>query len=355
MKDIIVVGGGLSGMLTARYLHDAGLRTLLIDQNELGCEASRTGNGVISPLYPWHSSAKTLELSHTTQQHYADLCAELLAETRIDPELTTSGLLVLDTAECAAAQSWLAAQDHQGAPADSNTGTLLTSNAAVKEHEPALHSDCKQAVFMPNIRQVRNPFLVKAVAASLRMRPVTISEHQPVTTLKIKKNRVKGVKLNGKTFKADKVIMATGVGSAAFGELKSVIGRQTLLKEDIILFRGSPGLLNHIIVQDGYYLIPRQDGRILCGTIRPTESKAKQTTEATYTELRDFAQKMIPALHDVPIRNHWAGVYARNNNATPSVGAHPDIKGLYLNAGHGEEGMATGLAAVRKLVAKILK
>ena len=35
MKDVIIVGGGIIGMLTARTLHDAGLDVMLIDQGEL--------------------------------------------------------------------------------------------------------------------------------------------------------------------------------------------------------------------------------------------------------------------------------------------------------------------------------
>jgi len=354
MKDIIIVGGGLTGMLAARYLHDAGASVMLIDQNELGSESSWAGNGVISPLSPWRSSAETLDLTHQTQQRYADLCAELQDETRIDPQLTTSGLLSLDADECAAAAPWLADQHDNAAASDNLSGSILSGNQAIKDCEPSLQCDGEQAVFLPNIRQVRNPHLVQAVAASLRHRPMTISEHQPVNKIKTKKNRVKGVKLKGKTFKAGKVILAAGANSDAFAELKPVTDGQSLSKENIILFRGKPGVLNHIVVKEGYYLIPRKDGRILCGTTRVVDHKDTQPEAAVYDELREFACGLIPALDNVPIRHHWAGLYARNAQHAPSVGVHAEIDGLYVNTGHGEEGMATGLASVQKLVAEVL-
>nr|CAA6830900.1 MAG: Glycine oxidase [uncultured Thiotrichaceae bacterium] len=355
MKDIIIVGGGLTGMLAARSLHDAGVNVMLIDQNELGSESSWAGNGVISPLYPWRSSAETLELTYKTQQQYADLCAELQDETRINPELMTSGLLSLDADECTAAAPWLANHRHEAVATDHLDGSILNGNQAIKDCEPSLQCDHEQAVFLPNIRQVRNPHLVQAVAASLRHRPLMISEHQPVTKIKTKKNRAVGVKLKGKTFKADKVILAAGVNSDAFAELKPVTDGQSLSKENIILFRGEPGVLNHIVVKNGSYLIPRKDGRILCGTSRAVEHKDTQPDGAVYDELREFACGLIPALEDVPIRHHWAGLYARNAQHASSVGAHAEIRGLYVNTGHGEEGMATGLASVQKLVAEVLK
>lgn len=354
MKDIIIVGGGLTGMLAARYLHDAGAKVMLIDQSELGCESSWTGNGVISPLYPWLSSAETLALTHQTQQHYADLCAELQDETRIDPQLTTSGLLALDADACETAESWLAGQGDGKGTLDSMTGSILRGSAAIKACEPVLQNHHEQAVFLPDIRQVRNPYLVQAVTASLRRRPLTISEHQPVTKIRIKKNRVTGVKLKGQKFKAGKVILATGAHSDMFAELKLVTAGQSLVKEEIILFRGKPGVLNHIVVKDGYYLIPRKDGRILCGTTRTVEHKDREPDAATFDELRRFACELIPSLNEVPIRNHWAGLYARNAGHAPSVGAHAEIDGLYLNTGHGEDGMATGLASVQQLVADVL-
>lgn len=49
VKDVIIVGGGVIGMLTARFLHNAGLEVMLVDQGELGRESTWAGGGILSP------------------------------------------------------------------------------------------------------------------------------------------------------------------------------------------------------------------------------------------------------------------------------------------------------------------
>ncbi|PIE42572.1 MAG: glycine oxidase ThiO, partial [Gammaproteobacteria bacterium] len=53
MADIIVVGGGIIGLLTAKELLNDGLSVMLIDKQAPGREASWAGGGIVSPLYPW--------------------------------------------------------------------------------------------------------------------------------------------------------------------------------------------------------------------------------------------------------------------------------------------------------------
>ena len=51
--DILMVGAGVMGMLSALELAEAGQKVLIIDQGRAGLEASWAGGGIISPLYPW--------------------------------------------------------------------------------------------------------------------------------------------------------------------------------------------------------------------------------------------------------------------------------------------------------------
>ncbi len=106
MTDCIVVGGGLIGMLTARYLHDAGATVLLLEQGELGHESSWAGGGILSPLYPWRYPDAVTRLARYSQQLYPAFAQARAEETGIDPQWTPSGLLVLDTQAHESALGW---------------------------------------------------------------------------------------------------------------------------------------------------------------------------------------------------------------------------------------------------------
>ena len=53
MTDFLVIGGGISGLLTAYYLRQAGESVALLERGLVGHESSWAGGGIISPLYPW--------------------------------------------------------------------------------------------------------------------------------------------------------------------------------------------------------------------------------------------------------------------------------------------------------------
>ena len=99
MSDILVVGGGIIGLLTARQLVQAGAQVTLVEMGETGRESSWAGGGILSPLYPWRYGEAVTALATASQHDYPGLCAELHAQTGIDPELTHSGMLILDTEE----------------------------------------------------------------------------------------------------------------------------------------------------------------------------------------------------------------------------------------------------------------
>ena len=62
-SEVIIVGGGIIGMLTARELHKAGVDVLVIERGPLGGESSWAGGGIISPLYPWRYSKSVNRLA----------------------------------------------------------------------------------------------------------------------------------------------------------------------------------------------------------------------------------------------------------------------------------------------------
>ena len=95
--DILMVGAGVMGMLSALELAEAGQRVLMIDQGRAGLEASWAGGGIISPLYPWRYAPPITALATWSQQAFPDLIASLTDSTGIDSELSANGMLVTAT------------------------------------------------------------------------------------------------------------------------------------------------------------------------------------------------------------------------------------------------------------------
>src|SRR5690606_19699531 len=104
--QIVVVGGGALGMLSAWQLAGAGQQVVLIEAGATGGESSWAGGGIVSPLYPWRYSPAVTALAHWSQDFYPVLGEQLLAATGLDPEVHVTALYWLDLEDEAAALEW---------------------------------------------------------------------------------------------------------------------------------------------------------------------------------------------------------------------------------------------------------
>lgn len=345
-KDVIIVGGGVIGMLTARFLHQAGLEVMLVEQNELGRESTWAGGGILSPLYPWRYSEQISTLARHSQQHYPALCAELLAETGIDPQWIRSGILFTGDQELATAQAWAQAWDYEL--------QHLTNQSAVQACEPRLADTIERGLFMPALGQVRNPRIADALRTYLRLHPITLAEHTAVTALAVKDGRIDGVYLGDMLFQAKQVVVAGGAWTGLLPEMQAANVDVRPVLGQMILMRGERNWLKRIVLHNGYYLIPRADGRIVCGSTLENQGFNKRTSADMKAELYEVACGIMPQLRGLPVLNHWCGLRPGSPNGIPYIGQHPEIEGLYVNAGHYRYGVTMSLASVQMLTDMML-
>jgi len=346
MTDCLIVGGGLLGMLTARFLHDAGAEVLVLDKSALGHEASWAGGGILSPLYPWRYPEPVTALATYSQQHYPALAEAIATESGIDPEWTQSGLLVVDEAgERDAAQAW--ARGH---------GLVLEAvpPGEVAGIEPALADGRHAGLWMPEVAQIRNPRLVKAMRGSLVARHIAYREHAGVERLVVADGRVLGVQTVEGEIRADRVLVASGAWSAGLLAQAGVRIEVAPVRGQMILFGAKPGVLTRIVLAGDRYLIPRRDGHILCGSTLEHVGFDKATTQAAMEELHAAAIERVPALAEYPVVKHWSGLRPGSPQGIPYLGEHPEVRGLYVNAGHFRNGVVLGLASARIVADQML-
>jgi glycine oxidase len=337
MSDVLVIGGGAIGLLTARELVLAGAEVTLVEMGETGREASWAGGGIISPLYPWRYAESVTFLAGWSQKVYPALCAELAADTGIDPELVSSGLLILDEGEHDEALAWAERQ---------HIRMDRISAAELRATEPELGITPSNVLLMPNVAQVRNPRLTRALHRWLQRR-AHLREHEEVLEVLSERGHVTGVRTRKETTAADRVIVCTGAWTA---KLLGQIGEAPEIEPvrgQMILFYASPGQMRHIVLFRDRYIIPRRDGRILIGSTLEHTGFDKTTTAEAKEALYRTAVEMLPLLKRTPIEDHWAGLRPASPSGIPYISAYPGIEGLYFNAGHFRNGLVTGPASAR--------
>jgi glycine oxidase len=337
MSDVLIIGGGTIGMLTARELVQAGVCVTLVEMGYTGREASWAGGGIISPLYPWRYADSVTRLSLWSQGEYPQLCTALQEETGIDPELIRSGLLILDPEEHDQALKW--GRTHQ-------VQIELLGDEALQEMEPGLGLQLPTALRMPDVAQIRNPRLAKALRRSIEKR-IRIREQEEVVELLVKSGHVLGVRTRKGRIDADHVVVCAGAWTAKLLEQLGAKPEIEPVRGQMILFYAKPQRVNHIVLFRERYLIPRQDGRILIGSTLEHEGFAKTTTAEAKEELYRSAVEIFPLLKRTPIEDHWAGLRPSSPGGIPYIGAYPGIQGLYFNAGHYRNGLVTSPASAR--------
>ncbi len=361
MSGCLIIGAGVIGLMSARELAGAGARVTVIERGETGRESSWAGGGILSPLHPWRAPQAITQLVQWGQRYYPALAKELLDETGIDIEWTQSGLLHLDAGEYDQARRWAE---------QSQVKLELLTGAALKEYEPSLAAGIPSGLWLPGIAQVRNPRLLRALKQSLVQHGVRIEEGCEMTGLCVVRDdaqgrasgagkseatgsrtpgatKVTGVETARGVIPADKVIVAAGAWS---GKLLGGLGVQldiAPVRGQMILFRARPGLLKHIVVRAEHYLIPRRDGRVLVGSTVEQVGFDRATTTGALAQLKQAALEMVPELGNYEVERHWAGLRPGSAHGIPTVAAHPEIRGLYVNSGHFRNGIALAPASAR--------
>ena len=340
MVDYLIIGGGLTGLLAARELRLTGAEVMLIERGELARESSWAGGGILSPLYPWRYPEAVTALADWSRRHYARLVADIQAESGLDSEFVQSGLLIQGGDENDQALLW--AEQH-----DVEMHRVTAREAT--EIEPRL-GQAIDGLWMPQIGQVRNPRMLQALIKACRQLGVQFKENCAVEELIYRDDKVTGVKTAKGDLSAECVVVAGGAWSEQIlAELDEGLGVEPV-KGQMLLYKAEPGLVQRIVLSGGHYIIPRRDGHILAGSTLEYMGFDKTLTEQGRQQLQSAAEAVIPALAEVPIVNHWAGLRPGSPDGIPHIGQHAQVEGLYISVGHFRNGVAMGPASARLLV-----
>ena len=339
--DILIVGGGINGLLSAYNLALHGFSICVLDRVALGSEASWAGGGIVSALYPWRYSPAVGCLATWSQGFYPGLAERLYAQTGVDPEVFATGLYWLDLDDEADALAWAR---------KSGRRLIEVSVSQVAAAVPQLGLDFSHAVHMPEVANVRNPRLLRALKTKLQsMSNVCLVEHAVVTAFVRDGVRINGVRTQQGEYLSDRVVLAAGAWS---GELLGTLGLKlpvVPIKGQMILYKCAEDFLPAMVLAKGRYAIPRKDGNILIGSTLEHAGFDKTPTDVALASLKTSAQELLPALADAEVVGHWAGLRPGSPEGIPYIGEVAEHPGLWLNCGHYRNGLVLAPASCELL------
>lgn len=345
--QVVLVGGGIMGLLSAYELIQAGARVTLFDKGQTGTEASWAGGGIVSPLYPWRYDAPITALATWGQGYYPQLTRHLHEATGIDPEFNPCGLLMLDAEDEAAALQW-ASQHHR---------TMIeTSSEDARLMEPHLQCPVNRALWMPHVGSIRNPRLLQSLQHYLSSHAnFELHIDEGVRQLECVGGRATAVVTDKGRYEADAFVLCAGAWSSALLEPLDIPLPVKPVRGQMLAIQAPVGWLQHIVLKNGTYVVPRKDGLVLAGSTLEFVGFDKGTTDAARDFLLGRALEMMPSLQEFTVVGHWAGLRPGSPDGIPFIGEMESVRGLFLNVGHYRNGLVLAPAACRLLVDQLLQ
>jgi glycine oxidase len=328
--DVVVIGGGLVGCALGRELARRGARTVLVERGELAAEASRAAAGMVAPQAETRRPGPLLRLALESRRRYGEWVACLQAESGLDVEYRTDGILyvALDAAEARALAARAAWQRRLGL----RVARLLPRDA--RRLVPALPPRIRLAVHFPDDHRVNNERLAVAAGIAARRAGVVVRERTRALAIQARGGRLTAVVTDQGPIATRVAVNAAGAWAANVGLPADVKAPPVFpVRGQMLVLRGPPDSLALPLYSRRAYLVPRLDGHVLLGSTRERAGFEKRVTMGAAAALLAAAAAMAPGLARLSLERGYAGLRPGTPDELPILGAARDLPGLFYAAG----------------------
>ena len=336
LADVVIVGGGVIGCSIAYHLRKAGVPVAVIDQGEIGAEASSAAAGLLAPLGSLAGPGPFADLLLGSFALFPSLVPELEDASGICVEYEQTG--ALRVARNPKNVSNLRKRMKAWQPLGLHMHWL--SGEEARQLEPTLAPDVCAALYAPEEAQIKAPQVVKAFAQAAANLGATLRSHTRMTGLQQQHNRVTAIETSqGETIACTQLVVASGAWSGQWSALLNIELAVTPQRGQILALRQPAPPLSHIIFGEAAYLAPKQDGTVVVGATKEEVGFDKQLTAGGIAWLLSTASRLIPSLEQSEIERMWVGLRPKTPDNLPILGAAPGWQNVTLATGHGSVGV----------------
>ncbi|MFF9071229.1 glycine oxidase ThiO [Streptomyces sp. NPDC014646] len=340
--DVLVVGGGIIGLVTAWRTAQRGLRTALADPDP-GGGAARVAAGMLAAVTELHYGEELLlGLNLASAARYPAFVAELEEASGRDTGFRACGTLAvaLDSDDRAHLRELHALQRRSGLESEWLTGREC------RRLEPMLAPGVRGGLRVDGDHQI-DPRRLAAALLTACERAGVVFHRARAERLTVVRDRAAGIVLAGdQELAADQIVLAAGSLSGRLPGLPDGVAPPVRPVKGQVLrltvpARYAPFLSRTVraVVRGGpLYLVPRENGELVVGaTSEEMGWDTTVTAGGVYELLRD-AHELVPGITELPLVETRAGLRPGSPDNAPLLGPTA-LPGLHLATGHHRNGV----------------
>jgi glycine oxidase len=344
----VVIGAGVQGSSVALRLAQAGRRVVVLERAVPGAEASSAAGGILSPGVEAVEPGPFYALCRASLARYPEYVRDVEALSGMSVGLRALGTLEValddDHAKVLAARAdKLVAR---GLPVE------VLDDAEVRRLEPAVSPEARGALLFPDEASVDARALARAAYVAAARAGATFVTGQ-VRRIVTEGGRAVAVEHASGRIEADAVVLAAGSWSLLVEGNGLPAGAVRPVRGQIAVLDTRPPLLSRVIFSGHGYVVPRADGRILCGSTMEEVGFEKAVTAGGLRHVLDVAMGIAPALERAPVVDTWSNFRPASPDGEPILGAGA-VAGLLYATGHTRNGILLAPVTADAIAASVL-
>ena len=312
--DVVVIGGGVSGLTSAYFLAKAGKDVVVVEKGAVGGEASGRNGGMIServdepPMIPM--AVESLKIWPTLDDELG-YPTEFTHQGRLEVAVSEEEMGDIYTERDESLRHGIAVE--------------LLDPSEIQGMVPGITGRTLGGAFFPNGGHANPQRTVQAFAWAFQDLGGRLCQHTAVTGLEVVDGRVSSVETTSGAIEAGVVVAAAGPQTALMAEMVGAHVPLAPARVEIIATAPLDPLFDIALVGNGLYGRQAARGNLLFGggphewtDVGLTAEPSKPSTPLIRNIARRLAE-LLPGAADTPVIRSWAGVVEQAPDYLPII------------------------------------